>query len=42
MGEIKNLINQHISRTFELGRIPTADDFTGCDSGADLVVPAVI
>ncbi len=33
MGEIKNLINQHISRTFELGRVPTAEDFTGCDSG---------
>jgi cell fate (sporulation/competence/biofilm development) regulator YlbF (YheA/YmcA/DUF963 family) len=33
MSEIKNLINQHISRTFELGRVPTAEDFTSCDSG---------
>ncbi len=33
MSEIKNLVNQHISRTFELGRIPTVEDFMGCDSG---------
>jgi cell fate (sporulation/competence/biofilm development) regulator YlbF (YheA/YmcA/DUF963 family) len=33
MSQIKNLINQHISRTFELGRVPTPEDFMGCDSG---------
>lgn len=33
MSEIKNLVNQYISRTFELGRAPTAEDFSGCDSG---------
>ncbi|HON07339.1 MAG TPA: YlbF family regulator [Verrucomicrobiota bacterium] len=33
INKIKNLIDQHISRTFELGRVPTVEDFTGCDSG---------
>ncbi len=33
MAEIKNLINQYISRTFELGKVPTPEDFSGCDSG---------
>jgi cell fate (sporulation/competence/biofilm development) regulator YlbF (YheA/YmcA/DUF963 family) len=32
INEIKNIILQHVSRTFELGRVPVAEDFYGCDS----------
>lgn len=32
INEIKNIILQHVSRTFELGRVPVAEDFYGCGS----------
>jgi cell fate (sporulation/competence/biofilm development) regulator YlbF (YheA/YmcA/DUF963 family) len=32
INEIKNIIIQHISRTFELGRVPVPEDFYGCGS----------
>ena len=32
INEIKNIILQHVSRTFELGRVPVAEDFYGCSS----------
>ncbi len=32
MHELRQSVNQYVSKTFELGRMPTDDDFHGCGS----------
>jgi cell fate (sporulation/competence/biofilm development) regulator YlbF (YheA/YmcA/DUF963 family) len=35
MHQMKQLVNQYVSRTFELGRMPVEEDFSNCGAGCN-------